>query len=115
MHARPILVVELPVPPGREIEWNAWYHDEHIPDLLASGVGAASSVRYRLLGGEDDVAYLVIHEFTSQEALERYFASTAVAGRWSEYEKRWGTRRAVRRRAFAPIFERGDRAEQGHS
>ena len=55
MHARPILIVELPVPAGREEEWNKWYHEEHIADLLMSGVGAANSVRYRLIGGEDDV------------------------------------------------------------
>lgn len=113
MHARPILIVELPVPAGREDEWNRWYHDVHIPDLLSSGVGAVNSVRYRLAGGDADVTYLVIHEFESGESLERYFASTTVAGRWDEYKRMWGTGQAVRRRAFLPIYEHGDRSPPG--
>ena len=113
MNARPILVVELPVPPGREDEWNRWYHEVHIPDVLANVPGALQSVRYRLAAGDDDVAYLVIHEFESEEALRTYVDAPVLARRWDEYERLWGTRRAVRRRAFVPIFELGDRVEEG--
>ena len=40
------------------------------------------------------------------EAVLAYFDSTAVQSRWVEYKQLWGADRAIRRRAFAPIFER---------
>ena len=110
MTARPILVVELPVPAGREDEWNAWYHDVHIPDVLANVPGARHSTRYRLVAGDDDVRYLVVHEFDSLTTLQSYFDSPVLAERWSDYARLWGSRAAVRRRAFEPIFDGGDRA-----
>jgi Domain of unknown function (DUF4286) len=104
MDARPILVVELPVPKGREDEWNTWYHDVHIPDVLANVDGAVTSRRYRLLDGDETYIYLVIHEFESEEQLARYYASTAVSDRWVDYDAQWGMPGHYRRRAFTPIW-----------
>jgi hypothetical protein len=103
--ALPILVVELPVPAGREAEWNSWYHDEHIPELLGLGCGAVRSVRYRHVSGEGSFRYLVVHEFASVEKLEAYRASPIIAARWEAYKHRWGIPVDPRVRAFEPIFE----------
>ena len=100
----PLLVVELPTPLGREDEWNRWYHDVHIPDVLAMGVGVVESKRYRLMSGDDDVRYLVVHEFESDEALSSYVESPILEERWKEYRELWGHDKAVRRRAFTLIF-----------
>ena len=107
MSARAILVVELPTPPGREDEWNAWYHQVHIPDVLRTVPGAIYSARYRLVAGENDVRYLVIHEFSDPSLLVEYVNSPLAESLRNEYEQAWGTKRAIRRRAFTPIFEEG--------
>ena len=71
IRVRPIVVVELPVLKDREDEWNAWYHDVHIPGMLANVNGAVTSCRYRLLDGNEEYRYLVVHEFETEEQLTR--------------------------------------------
>ncbi len=107
IEARPVLVVELPVPPGREDEWNQWYHESHIPDVLAKVDGALTSRRYRLLAGDDEYTYLVVHEFETEEQLRRYYDSTVVSDRWEEYHALWGIPVRFRRRAFTPVWAEG--------
>jgi hypothetical protein len=105
----PILVIELPVPDGREEEWNAWYEGEHIPDFLATVEGAVRSTRYRLLGPpQDGITYLVVHEFASLDALRAFADSGLLRGRLGDYTQRWGEPPVYRRRAFEPVFH--DRA-----
>lgn len=101
----PILVIELPVPDGREAEWNAWYEGEHIPDFLATVKGALRSTRYHLLGPpEDRISYLVVHEFASLDALRAFADSGQLRGRLGDYTRRWGEPAVYRRRAFEPVF-----------
>ena len=101
----PILVVELPVPDGREAEWNAWYEGEHIPDFLTAVEGVLRSTRYRLLGRpEDGISYLVVHEFVSLDALRAFLDSKLLGGRLDDYAQRWGEPAVHRLRAFEPVF-----------
>ena len=101
----PILIIELPVPDGREAEWNAWYEGEHIPNFLATVEGALRSTRYRLLGlPEDGISYLVVHEFVSLDALRAFADSKLLRGRLGDYTQRWGEPAVYRRRAFEPVF-----------
>ena len=112
MTARPIMMIELPTPAQREAEWNEWYHDVHIPDALSRGTGSKHATRYRLVAGHDDVRYLTIYEFDSEEALRTHFDSPGHEPRRQEYERLWGpgTARSIRRRVFTPLFAYGDRA-----
>jgi hypothetical protein len=108
----PILIVELPVPDGRETEWNAWYEGEHIPDFLATVQGARRSTRYRVLGQPDDgIRYLVVHEFATLDALRAFADSALLHGRLDEYTRRWGQPAVYRRRAFEPVFTARPSAE----
>jgi hypothetical protein len=113
MNARPISVVELPTPADREDEWNEWYHRVHIPDALSRRSGPKHSARYRLIAGSDRVRYLVIYEFESEGTLRADFDAPGHEPRRKEYEQLWGlgSARAVRRSAFVPLFEAGDRAD----
>lgn len=100
----PLLVVELPVPSGHEEEWNRWYHQEHMPDVLRSVHGVVRSCRYQVVAGDDAYRYVVHHEFDSVENLVRYHGSTQVQDRWRAYERRWGMPAEYRRRALAPLY-----------
>lgn len=112
VNARSISMVELPVPAGREDEWNDWYHRVHIPEALSRSAGPKHGIRYRLIAGSDDVRYLAVYEFESEEILRADFDAPGHEPRRKEYERLWGpgSARAVRRRAFIPLFEYGDRA-----
>ncbi|GAA1854941.1 hypothetical protein GCM10009836_38740 [Pseudonocardia ailaonensis] len=101
-----LLMVELPVPAGREEEWNTWYHEVHMPDVLANVPGVVATRRYRVLNDADhDIHYVVLHEFASLELLEAYIGSTTVADRWGEYEVLWGRPAHYRRRGLQFLLE----------
>jgi hypothetical protein len=106
VEARPLLILELPVPTARtELEWNRWYNDVHIPDMLKTVPGVLHGTRYRLVCGDSDVRYLAIYEFESTVALRSYLDSPLIEARWQAYADEWGTDRPLRRRGFEPIFE----------
>jgi hypothetical protein len=60
-----ILFSEMTPPPGREIDFNAWYDEEHIP-LRMRISGFSSAQRYR---DGDAQNYLAVYEMTSGDAL----------------------------------------------
>jgi hypothetical protein len=68
-----LLVQSGPVDPSREDEYNDWYTNTHIPDMLA-GPGFVSARRYRRVN--DTVtpsplpAYLAIYELESDDLAE---------------------------------------------
>jgi len=59
--------------PSREDEWNSWYDDEHLPDMMSTGAFAAASrwlrrepARY----GPNDLTFYDITECDVEEAIE---------------------------------------------
>ena len=69
--ARRIFLVESnPSSPERAEEFEAWYQNEHLPEVLAVP-GMISATRYRLadgpvLGGSVDHRYMVIYEIDGE-------------------------------------------------
>jgi hypothetical protein len=86
-----ILTVELPIPPGREDEWNAWYHAEHMPALLDEVPAIARGTRYRRLDGDPAYGYIVIYEFPSPDGMLAFMHSDTIGRKHREYRERWGT------------------------
>jgi len=100
--ARAVLAIELPVPAGREDEWNRWYHDEHIPDMWRSVPGVVRSVRYEIVGAQ---RYVALHEFESEQKLRDYLDSGLMDSRWQLYEDQWGAAPSALRRGFVPVYD----------
>lgn len=85
MDRRPLLVVRVNIAPDKEAEWNDWYSNIHVPDLLTVP-GFVSGRRYAAIRGEPK--YMTIYQFESEEAMKRALKSEAfqrVAG-WGEWE-----------------------------
>jgi hypothetical protein len=63
-----LLVVDVSVDPKVEQEWNGWYDNKHLPEILGCP-GFLNGTRYRSTG---DAAprYLTVYELSSPEALE---------------------------------------------
>jgi hypothetical protein len=76
--------------PSREAEWNRWYDEEHLPDMMATGAFAAGSrwLRYEPHRyGPNDVTFYDITDCSVEEAIERSareFPRLAAAGRKHE-------------------------------
>ncbi len=72
---------------GREAQYNRWYEDVHLPELLAlEGICSARRLRCsRTLGERDAYAYLVIYEIETDDidGVLQNLVSTAMAGQFA--------------------------------
>jgi hypothetical protein len=69
-----VLIVKMKVPKDVEVEFNRFYDEVHIPDVLAFP-GAVSFRRFRALLGEDHYRLLSCIEFKDEATLRRFLDS----------------------------------------
>jgi hypothetical protein len=63
-----LLVLSNPVQ-GREDEYNAWYDEVHLPDLVAlPGVASAQRFRQSTAGPQGSRSYLAVYELSADPA-----------------------------------------------
>jgi hypothetical protein len=62
---RYIMLVTVDIPPEREDAWNAWYNDEHVPDILRCP-GFNGVRRFRSVQGNGS-RYVTIYDVESPE------------------------------------------------
>lgn len=95
-----VLLMMIDVDPAREAEFNRWYNEEHLPELLAlPGFRAAR----RFLSRADGPRYLAIYEIDDPSALETEAYRTWRAGSRSTEEMRQHIR-FVQRGVYTEIF-----------
>jgi hypothetical protein len=87
--ATALFVVKATITADRESEFNRWYDDEHVPDVLRFN-GAVSARRYRALLGEDRWQYMAVYEFRDAATLQRFLESEHFKHLVSEYDARFG-------------------------
>jgi hypothetical protein len=65
--AKGIMVVQTgPVSAEREEEYNDWYSNTHIPEILAIP-GFVGARRYKLAGGDGSPSYLAVYEIEADD------------------------------------------------
>ena len=69
-----LFMVKMKIPKAIEAEFDKFYEEVHIPDVLAYP-GAVSFRRYRAVLGEDHFQLLSAVEFKDQATLQRFLAS----------------------------------------
>ena len=81
--AKHLLVVFSEAQPGREDEYNAWYQDQHLPDVLkVPGFRAAQRYRLQPAEGQDGAAarYLALYEVETNDIAAAMADLTARSG-----------------------------------
>ncbi|MBI2305483.1 MAG: hypothetical protein HYU86_12155 [Chloroflexi bacterium] len=75
--------------PEKEAEFNHWYNNIHLPEVLTSP-GIVGATRYR---ATREVAgqrrYLSVYEFPNQEVLEAFNASPSMASARKDFQTNW--------------------------
>lgn len=61
-----VLVVRTAPSEGRESEYNEWYDDTHLGDILKLA-GFTSARRFRTVTGSDDLPYLALYEVEADD------------------------------------------------
>ena len=76
---------------GRDEEFNRWYDQTHIPDILRDSPGIKAAKRYSLIGkGEETGRYIVVYDIETDdikqtlEAHARNMEEKKAAGRWTD-------------------------------
>jgi hypothetical protein len=71
MTTRAILYVETSPAEGRDAEWNSWYDEVHIPEILSGVPGFQAATRYKRPPGSelgpDDGGYCTVYEIESDD------------------------------------------------
>ncbi len=90
---RPLYLVSLKVNPEKEVQFNQWYAERHIPRLLRYCPLFISAKRFRLANDESAVSnqdwprYLTIYELESDEVAERALESMGVPDREPDHQE----------------------------
>ncbi len=77
-----LYVVRVSVDPGVEDEWNRWYDDEHLPEILGCP-GFVSGRRYTCRNESGRTSYMTVYSITDSTALET--PEVAAAKGWHRF------------------------------
>ena len=58
-----MLSVRATVESGREIEFNRWYDEEHVPDAVRMLPGCFGAARYKVVMGDGSHQYMALYAF----------------------------------------------------
>jgi hypothetical protein len=84
-----ILIVANEPGAGREVEYNEWYTEKHVP-MMFQFRGMKKASRYRLSGeNKESSKYLAIYEFDSKEDLEAFPKSPEFAAAVKDFDEKW--------------------------
>ena len=84
-----ILIGGIECPPELEEKFNKWYEEIHIPILLRSGEIEKVTRSKRINDDNKYPNYLMIYEFASIQAFERYEKSQQKAEATAEMKQSW--------------------------
>ena len=95
------------VDPAHEDEFNRWYHEEHIPDVLARFPQITRVRRYRASDGQEP-RYLVVYEYDVADEAEliRLISADHPMRKelWRLYDEAVGSFAQRTRRAFWQVY-----------
>ena len=104
---RTVYLVKAEVAPEAERAWDEWNTRQHIPEVLAEA-GFVRATKYRLEGdaaADGWIAYWVLYEVESREALEAYLTGEAVGRLRKDHSARFGSVVRLSRAILLPVAE----------
>ncbi len=93
-----LFVVKATITRDRETDFNRWYNEEHVPQVLRFP-GLVSARRYKALEGEEHFQYMAVYELQDEATYRRLMASEHMKQLRAEYDAHFGP--VSERRTFA--------------
>jgi antibiotic biosynthesis monooxygenase (ABM) superfamily enzyme len=100
-----ILTVRATVEPAHEEEFNRWYNQEHIPDVLKLIPGCLGAARYRVVDGDGSHQYMAVYRFTSEAALRSALQGSEIKELIRRYDQAIGAFSTRARTTYTRVFE----------
>jgi antibiotic biosynthesis monooxygenase (ABM) superfamily enzyme len=100
-----ILTVRATVEPAHEQEFNRWYNQEHIRDVLKLIPGCLGAARYRVLDGDRSHQYMAVYRFVSEAALRSALQGSEIKELIRRYDQAIGAFSTRSRATYSRVFE----------
>ena len=98
-----LFMVKATITKEKEEEFNRWYNEEHLPQILQFK-GAVSARRYKAILGEDKYQYLALYEMADEKTFRRLMDSEHMKKLKLEYDEMYGAVSERARSAYVQIW-----------
>lgn len=100
----PIFVVGTSVSSEVENEWNSWYDNVHLPEVMTSAAAPVTADRYRLQYGPGVASYLAVYSFETKRDIDVFLHDERLKQMAADYDRMWGGHSDFTWGAYAPQF-----------
>lgn len=98
-----LFLVKFKVPEAIRAEFDRWYAEEHLPEVIAFP-GTVGARRFRTLLGDDEYNEISLFEFRDEAALAAYLDSPHRRRVTEEFDRRYGASTERVRIAYEQIY-----------
>ena len=98
-----IFVVRANVNKDKEVAFNKWYNEEHVPQLLRYN-GAVSARRYKKILGDEKYEYMAVYEFANEAVFAGFQKSDDLNQLIRDYNANFGEVSQRERSAYVQIW-----------
>lgn len=103
MNKTVLYVVKSAVPAEHAPEFNKWYHEKHIPELLKLS-GCEKARRFQAVEGEEKFIYMAVYEFKDKAAFFAYQSSEAKKYLVGDFKKLFGDKAELKSEVWEQIY-----------
>ena len=84
-------------------EFNEWYHDIHIPDVVKVS-GCTQARRFKAIESEDKFIYMAAYEFADKEIYNRYQQNEERKRLLADFAEKYGDKAEVKKSVWELIY-----------
>lgn len=101
---KPVLyMVKSAVAAEHASEFNRWYHQKHIPELVKLS-GCERGRRFKAIEGEEKYLYMAVYEFKDKASFLKYQASEAKKYLVGDFKKLFGNQAELKGEVWEQIY-----------
>jgi hypothetical protein len=98
-----LYVVKSVIPSDAVEEFNEWYHNKHIPELVELS-GCERARRFQAVQGDDEFAFMAVYEFKDQATFLKYQESEGKKYLVNDFQTRFGERARLKVSVWGQIY-----------
>jgi antibiotic biosynthesis monooxygenase (ABM) superfamily enzyme len=95
-------IVKSVVSPEHSAEFDEWYHQKHIPEIMARS-GCKGARRFRAITPEDKFMYMAVYEFADMESFQKYQGSECKKALVADFVEHFGDKAELRSSSWEQI------------
>ena len=98
-----LYIVKSTVASEHAADFNRWYHQKHIPELVKLS-GCEKGRRFTAIEGEDKYLYMAVYEFQDMASFLKYQASEAKKYLVGDFKKLFGDKAELKGEVWEQIY-----------